>query len=95
MEPNRCTASRSLHGAGRSALLEPRRYRRGPIWAVVNWMIAEGLSDCGERALAQTIRTDSDESFMIDAGGFSEYFDPLTRKKGSAAVGFPGRQRWH
>ena len=55
---------------------EPRRYWRGPIWAVVNWMIAEGLSDCGESALAQTIRTDT--KALIDAGGFSEYFDPLT-----------------
>ncbi len=55
---------------------EPRRYWRGPIWAVVNWMIAEGLSDCGERALAQTIRTDT--KALIDAAGFSEYFDPLT-----------------
>ena len=55
---------------------EPRRYWRGPIWAVVNWMIAEGLSDCGERDLAQTICTDT--KALIDAGGFSEYFDPLT-----------------
>ena len=53
---------------------EPRRYWRGPIWAVVNWMIAEGLSDYRERALAQTIRANT--KALIDAAGFSEYFDP-------------------
>ncbi len=31
---------------------EPRRYWRGPVWAVVNWMIAEGLDANGETALA-------------------------------------------
>lgn len=55
---------------------EPRRYWRGPVWAVVNWMIAEGLTDHGENTLAQTIRTGT--KALIDAGGFSEYFDPTT-----------------
>jgi hypothetical protein len=31
---------------------EPRRYWHGPVWAVVNWMLAEGLWDAGERSLA-------------------------------------------
>src|SRR5260221_6434 len=34
---------------------EPMRYWRGPIWAVVSWMIAEGLADYGLDALAERV----------------------------------------
>jgi Trehalase len=53
---------------------EPRRYWRGPVWAVINWMIAEGLAEAGEVAAA-TLRADT--SSLIATSGFSEYFDPL------------------
>jgi glycogen debranching enzyme len=55
---------------------EPRRYWRGPVWAVVNWMLAEGLAEENEQALAATLRADTAE--LIRTSGFSEYFDPLT-----------------
>ncbi len=55
---------------------EPRRYWRGPVWAVVNWMIAEGLAECGQTAMAERVRDGT--KALIDAGGFSEYFDPRT-----------------
>jgi hypothetical protein len=55
---------------------EPRRYWRGPVWAVVNWMIAEGLAEAGEQGLAADAR--SATTALIRDGGFSEYFDPLT-----------------
>ena len=58
------------------ARFEPRRYWRGPIWAVVNWMIAEGLAGSGEPGLAAELR--SDTTGLIRTAGFSEYFDPLT-----------------
>jgi hypothetical protein len=54
---------------------EPRRYWRGPVWAVVNWMLAEGLAEAGERSLAADLRAGT--AGLIRAGGFSEYFDPL------------------
>ncbi|MFT8246054.1 MGH1-like glycoside hydrolase domain-containing protein [Roseomonas sp. BN140053] len=57
-------------------LFEPLRYWRGPVWAVVNWMIAEGLRRCGEVALAEAVAADT--RALIAAGGFSEYFDPRT-----------------
>jgi glycogen debranching enzyme len=53
---------------------EPMRYWRGPIWAVVNWMIADGLDWAGHPALAGRIRRDT--VGLAAKAGFSEYFDP-------------------
>jgi glycogen debranching enzyme len=53
---------------------EPLRYWRGPIWVVVNWMIAEGCDWAGHSALAERIRRDT--VGLIATAGFSEYFDP-------------------
>jgi glycogen debranching enzyme len=53
---------------------ESRRYWRGPIWAVVNWMIADGLERSDEAELATIIREQT--RGMIAQSGFSEYFDP-------------------
>jgi len=55
---------------------EPRRYWRGPVWAVVNWMIAEGLAEAGEGILAEELRADT--TSLIADSGFSEYFDPTS-----------------
>jgi hypothetical protein len=58
------------------ASFEQRRYWRGPVWAVVNWMIAEGLIGQGEAELGAMVRARTRR--MIADAGFSEYFDPLT-----------------
>jgi mannosylglycerate hydrolase len=50
------------------------RYWRGPVWAVVNWMIAEGAVGAGQPGLAADLRSGTRD--MIANGGFSEYFDP-------------------
>jgi len=55
---------------------EPRRYWRGPVWLVVNWMLIDGLRQNGAAGLAERIRRDS--LALVDQGGFGEYFDPLT-----------------
>lgn len=55
---------------------EPLRYWRGPVWAVVNWMIAGGLRAAGEAALAE--RVEADTRGLLDTAGLSEYFDPTT-----------------
>jgi hypothetical protein len=53
---------------------EPMRYWRGPIWAVVNWMIADGfVRSRQEQAVALILGKTRD---LIDATGLSEYFDP-------------------
>jgi len=55
---------------------EPKRYWRGPVWLVVNRMIAEGLTDYGFDELAARIRGDS--ATLVETGGFYESFDPTT-----------------
>jgi len=55
---------------------EPKRYWRGPVWAIVNAMIAEGLADYGNTVLAARLREDT--AALMRVGGFAEYFDPVT-----------------
>ncbi len=55
---------------------EPRRYWRGPVWLVVNWMLIDGLRQSGATDPAERIRRDS--LALVDRSGFGEYFDPLT-----------------
>jgi hypothetical protein len=55
-------------------LYEPRRYWRGPIWSVVNWMIAEGFAASGFATTAERIRADT--RALVTKNGFWEYFDP-------------------
>jgi glycogen debranching enzyme len=57
---------------------EPRRYWRGPVWAVVNWMIAEGLRLQHQDATADLVRERTRQ--MIERSGFSEYFDQITEQ---------------
>jgi alpha,alpha-trehalase len=58
------------------------RYWRGPIWAVVNWMIADGFAQSAQADAAARIRADM--LTLIETAGFSEYFDP---KDGNGAGG--------
>ena len=55
---------------------DAKRYWRGPSWLIVNYMIADGLSNAGEKAMAAKIRQHSIE--MISQSGFAEYYDPRT-----------------
>lgn len=55
---------------------EPKRYWRGPVWGIVNWMIADGFAAAGETAAARTIRDDT--AALVRRHGFAEYFDPTT-----------------
>jgi glycogen debranching enzyme len=57
-----------------SPRFEPRRYWRGPVWAIVNWMLADGLTRAGESAVAARVREDTLK--LMDLHGFCEYFDP-------------------
>ncbi|MBJ3775144.1 MGH1-like glycoside hydrolase domain-containing protein [Acuticoccus mangrovi] len=55
---------------------DEKRYWRGPVWLVVNWLIALGLAETGDAARAERVRGDS--RALVEAGGFYEYFSPLT-----------------
>lgn len=55
---------------------DQRRYWRGPVWGIINWMISEGLRRHGYVSLADEIRRHT--AALIEQSGFSEYFDPMT-----------------
>lgn len=61
---------------------EPRRYWRGPVWGMMNWLIATGLKEAGHTDRAEALRLNTAE--VIRTGGFAEYFDP---RDGSPAGG--------
>ena len=66
---------------------DAKRYWRGPVWLVCNYLIVDGLSAAGETAVADRIVASSLE--LIEESGFAEYYDPIT---GEACGG--GRFTW-
>lgn len=59
----------------RDARFEAQRYWRGPVWLVVNFLIAEGLRHYGRADLAHTIEAGS--RALVQNSGFRESFNPL------------------
>lgn len=55
---------------------EAKRYWRGPVWAIMNYMIARGLEEHGNVQMAQRVREDTNS--LISQAGYFEYFDPVT-----------------
>lgn len=53
---------------------EARRYWRGPVWVIMNWLIIEGLQRYGYNDLVEDIRRDT--LGLIESAGFREYYDP-------------------
>ncbi len=53
---------------------EPKRYWRGPVWAMMNMLIATGLGEAGHTDRAQALTENT--RALISKNGFAEYFDP-------------------
>ncbi len=53
---------------------DPQRYWRGPVWLIMNFMIADGFVAYGFDHIADRIRRDS--RAIVRRSGFMEYFDP-------------------
>jgi hypothetical protein len=51
------------------------RYWRGPVWAVVNYMIGTGLEEAGHESWAHRVRGDT--RTLIARNGFYEAFSPI------------------
>jgi hypothetical protein len=51
------------------------RYWRGPVWAVVNWMIGTGLLEAGHERWGSKVRQDTLD--LIARNGFYEAFSPV------------------
>ncbi len=58
-----------------SASFDHIRYWRGPVWPIMNFMIATGLNEVGETAWAERIRNDT--RALMEQSGFAEYFSPV------------------
>lgn len=58
----------------RDLRFDMKRYWRGPVWLVCNYMIADGMRRAGEGAMAD--RTVADSLKLIEQSGFAEYYDP-------------------
>jgi Trehalase len=52
------------------------RYWRGPVWAVINFLVGNGLTSAGQVTWGERIR--SDTRLLIENAGMYEYFCPLT-----------------
>ncbi|CAF1005929.1 unnamed protein product [Rotaria sordida] len=59
-----------------SSDFESKRYWRGPVWAVINWLIVDGLCKNHLAELAAIIEGNTINA--IERAGFCEYFDPIT-----------------
>ncbi|QQA42806.1 MGH1-like glycoside hydrolase domain-containing protein [Pelagovum pacificum] len=59
----------------RAETFNPLRYWRGPVWGMMNALIAIGLKDQGHTLTAERLRKDTRE--LIEDHGFYEYWSPV------------------
>ncbi len=59
-----------------SPVFEAKRYWRGPVWAVINWLISDGLRH--NHLMEEARKLEQQTVRAIESAGFCEYFQPLT-----------------
>ncbi len=59
---------------------DAKRYWRGPVWPIINWLLIDGLRRNGLDDLAERLRLDT--LAVIERNGFAENFAPLTGEGG-------------
>ena len=59
-----------------SSDFESKRYWRGPVWTIINWLIVDGLRKNHLVELASHLQRETID--VIECAGFCEYFDPTT-----------------
>lgn len=59
-----------------AAAFDAKRYWRGPVWAIINWYVIEGLRRNARPDLAD--RIERGMVVAMERAGFAEYFDPVT-----------------
>jgi hypothetical protein len=59
-----------------ASAFDPVRYWRGPVWLVVNRLIADGFAAYGQETVASRIRHDALK--LAETSGLREYYDPRT-----------------
>lgn len=55
---------------------DARKYWKGPVWHIINYLVAKGLHECGEERLA--LRIERDTLTLSEKTGLFEYYDPET-----------------
>jgi len=68
---------------------DPIRYWRGPVWVLVNWLVADGLIRSGENQRAEVLRS---ETRLLVERGSTGYYDPPATPTASAATASRGAQ---
>ena len=57
---------------------DPIRYWRGPVWVLINWLVADGLGRIGDPVVAERAGALRAATRALVEQGFSEYYDPQT-----------------
>jgi hypothetical protein len=57
---------------------DPIRYWRGPVWVLINWLVADGLGRMGGPAASARSGALRAATRSLVEQGFSEYYDPRT-----------------
>jgi hypothetical protein len=68
---------------------DSKRYWRGPVWPITNWLLYHGLKRYGFDKMASVVRDDFID--LVQRQGFSEYFEPDRTISSGLHEGYGGK----